>query len=58
MANAGLLVVRGMMWTTDTPMCETGTTLAAAREAGALAVELEAAALYAFAEAKQRVVIR
>jgi uridine phosphorylase len=39
-------------WTTDAPFRETATALAAARRAGAEIVEMEAAALYAFAHAR------
>ncbi|NBB85150.1 MAG: uridine phosphorylase [Bacteroidetes bacterium] len=50
-------VYRGAAWTTDAPFRETEAAIAAAREEGILAVEMEAAALYAFAKArKQRVV--
>jgi len=41
----------GPTWTTDAPYRETEAAIAAAREAGVLAVEMEAAALYAFARA-------
>lgn len=44
----------GRSWTTDAPYRETETAIAAAREEGVLAVEMEAAALYAFAEARDR----
>ena len=43
---------RGATWTTDAPYRETEPAIAAARLSGALAVEMEAAALYAFATAK------
>ena len=45
-------VRRGLAWTTDAPFRETERAIAAARAAGALAVEMEAAALYAFARAR------
>jgi uridine phosphorylase len=45
-------VHRGTAWTTDAPYRETEESIAAAREHGALAVEMEAAALYAFARAR------
>ncbi|MDE2006051.1 MAG: hypothetical protein KGI51_05735, partial [Rhodospirillales bacterium] len=48
---------RGTSWTTDAPFRETASAIAAARAAGALAVEMEAAALYAFAAARRRDVI-
>ena len=47
----------GAAWTTDAPFRETATAVAKAREAGLLAVEMEAAALYAFAAARQRPVL-
>ena len=45
-------VHRGTAWTTDAPYRETEAAIAAARHYGALAVEMEAAALYAFARAR------
>lgn len=44
-------VNRGAVWTTDAPFRETKTEIERHRSAGILAVEMEAAALYAFAEA-------
>ncbi|CAN5180303.1 hypothetical protein BH24ACT19_BH24ACT19_06010 [soil metagenome] len=44
-------VARGTAWTTDAPFRETATEVERHRSAGILAVEMEAAALYAFAEA-------
>lgn len=44
-------VVAGTVWTTDAPFRETATALTAARERGAVAVEMEAAGLYAYAAA-------
>jgi uridine phosphorylase len=55
--NANLPVLRGATWTTDAPFRETETALAIAREAGVLAVEMEAAALYAFGRARQHPVV-
>lgn len=49
--------LRGTIWTTDAPFRETRTLFTAAKTAGALAVEMEAAALYAFATACRRPVI-
>jgi uridine phosphorylase len=46
-----LHVVAGLTWTTDAPFRETAEAIDAARSKGALAVEMEAAALYAFAAA-------
>jgi uridine phosphorylase len=50
-------VERGASWTTDAPYRETGEAIVAARAEGILAVEMEAAALYAFAEARSKPVI-
>ena len=50
-------VARGASWTTDAPFRETATNLERHRSAGILAVEMEAAALYAFAEATKNPVI-
>jgi uridine phosphorylase len=50
-------VHRGVSWTTDAPFRETETAIAAARSAGAHAVEMEAAALYAYATACERDVV-
>ena len=47
----------GSSWTTDAPFRETPDAIAAARRAGVVAVEMEAAALYAFATARQRSVV-
>jgi uridine phosphorylase len=57
-AHIGSIAIkRGATWTTDAPYRETESSIAAARAHGALAVEMEAAALYAFATATQRPVI-
>jgi uridine phosphorylase len=56
-ASLPLAVHRGTAWTTDAPYRETEDAIAAAREHGALAVEMEAAALYAFARARRRAVL-
>jgi uridine phosphorylase len=53
----GLSVVAGPSWTTDAPFRETAEAIAAARAKGVLAVEMEAAALYAFAQAANRQVL-
>ena len=57
MGGAGVPVHRGLAWTTDAPYRETEAAIAAARAAGVLAVEMEAAALYAFAQAQARPVL-
>jgi len=50
-------VIRGTSWTTDAPLRETATAIEAARLAGIHAVEMEAAALYAYATARGRDVV-
>ncbi len=58
-ALAGLTVPvhRGTSWTTDAPYRETEEAIAAAAAQGAVAVEMETAALYAFARARGRSVL-
>jgi uridine phosphorylase len=51
LAQSGLHGVVGASWTTDAPFRETAQAIEAARTKGILAVEMEAAALYAFARA-------
>ncbi len=46
-------VLRGTTWTTDAPFRETAPAIATAVSQGALAVEMEAAALYAFAQVRR-----
>lgn len=48
----GLSIHRGATWTTDAPFRETERLIAARSAEGFLAVEMEAAALYAFAQAR------
>jgi uridine phosphorylase len=50
-------VERGATWTTDAPFRETPAAIAAMKARGLMAVEMEAAALYAFAAARDRPVI-
>jgi uridine phosphorylase len=50
-------VERGATWTTDAPFRETPGTIAAMKAKGLLAVEMEAAALYAFCEARRKPVL-
>jgi uridine phosphorylase len=57
MADTPLTVQRGATWTTDAPFRETEAAIEAARAHGALAVEMEAAALYAFAAARGKSVL-
>ena len=53
----GVDAVTGASWTTDAPFRETADAIAAARAKGILAVEMEAAALYAFARAAGKKVL-
>ena len=53
----GVNVITGSSWTTDAPFRETEEAIAAARSKGILAVEMEAAALYAFARATNKNVL-
>jgi uridine phosphorylase len=55
--DVALPVERGATWTTDAPFRETAETIAAMKAKGLLAVEMEAAALYAFASARDKPVI-
>jgi nucleoside phosphorylase len=57
LAAAGMPIQTGAAWTTDAPFRETADAIEAARAAGILAVEMEAAALYAFAAARERAVL-
>jgi uridine phosphorylase len=50
-------VIQGAVWTTDAPFRETEEAIAFARSENLLAVEMEAAALYAFAEARDKPVV-
>jgi uridine phosphorylase len=50
---AGLRAIIGPTWTTDAPFRETTEAIDAARARGILAVEMEAAALYAFATVRK-----
>ena len=50
-------VTHGTAWTTDAPFRETATEIEHHRLAGVLAVEMEASALYAFAEATENPVV-
>lgn len=50
--RTGLPIRCGATWTTDAPFRETAETVTARRREGVLAVEMEAAALYAFAKAR------
>jgi uridine phosphorylase len=50
-------IYRGASWTTDAPFRETAAAIAHCRARGVLAVEMEAAALYAFARARRQPVL-
>lgn len=50
-------VRRGATWTTDAPFRETEAAISSMRQRGLLAVEMEAAALYAFATARNKPVV-
>lgn len=50
-------VIEGASWTTDAPYRETESAILANRARGILAVEMEAAALYAFAAARNKMVV-
>jgi uridine phosphorylase len=56
-AGVGQPVERGAVWTTDAPFRETLEAVEAMRIRGLLAVEMEAAALYAFAAARRKPVL-
>jgi uridine phosphorylase len=55
--NKGLHATVGPTWTTDAPFRETDEAIEATKRRGILAVEMEAAALYAFAAANKRRVL-
>src|SRR6266851_2190469 len=55
--DIGLPVYRGAAWTTDAPFRETEAAIERARSRNILAVEMEAAALYAFARARKKPVL-
>jgi uridine phosphorylase len=50
--SVGLPIRRGLVWTTDAPYRETAEQIARHAGRGALAVEMQAASLFAFAEAR------
>jgi uridine phosphorylase len=53
----GLRAIVGASWTTDAPFRETAIAIESARASGVLAVEMEAAALYAFGSARGAAVL-
>ena len=56
-SNLSTPVCRGATWTTDAPFRETDHAIRQAKLFGILAVEMEAAGLYAFAQARSRPVV-
>lgn len=56
-AIADLGIGGGVAWTTDAPFRETPSRIASMRSLGAMVVEMEAAALYAFATARRKRII-
>ena len=52
-----LALTIGSSWTTDAPYRETETSIAYAKSQGVIAVEMESAALYAFAKARKKQVV-
>jgi purine-nucleoside phosphorylase len=56
-AATDLTTLRGAVWTTDAPFRETTEAIHAAADDNLLTVEMEAAALYAFARSRQKPVI-
>lgn len=57
LVEAGASILVGSTWTTDAPFRETQQAIRAAKRANVLAVEMEAAALYAFAAARGQAVL-
>jgi uridine phosphorylase len=57
MQDDRIAMIRGTTWTTDAPYRETATALSAAKDQGAVVVEMEAAALCAFAAARHKPVV-
>lgn len=55
--HSDLKIVRGKSWTTDAPYRETVEAIETAKQLGVVCVEMEAAALYAFAKARKKPVI-
>lgn len=55
--TSSIPITIGATWTTDAPFRETESAINHSRTLGILAVEMEASALYAFAQAKQKPVI-
>jgi uridine phosphorylase len=56
-SRASIRVRTGATWTTDAPFRETASAIRFYKEQGVVAVEMEAAALYAFSEARSKPVV-
>ncbi len=56
-SDSPVAVYCGPTWTTDAPFRETETAIAHCRDLGIMAVEMEAAALYALAEARHKAIV-
>ncbi len=56
-AGVSIPIYRGPTWTTDAPFRETEAAIEHSKALGIMGVEMEAAALYAFAEARQKSVV-
>ena len=56
-SRASIRVQTGTVWTTDAPFRETASAIRFYRDQGVAAVEMEAAALYAFSEARSKPVV-
>jgi uridine phosphorylase len=56
-APLGLPILRGASWTTDAPFRETAGAIEKCRARAIMAVEMEAAGLYAFAQSRRRAVL-
>jgi len=57
LARTPVPIHRGATWTTDAPFRETAAAIVNCRQLGLAGVEMEAAALYAFAEARQSALV-
>ena len=57
LSESNLFVSKGKSWTTDAPYRETQSAIDHAKSLGIIAVEMEAAALYAYAKAKNKSVV-
>jgi len=57
LAASGQRIARGACWTTDAPFRETASAIQSCRARNILAVEMEAAGLYAFARARRKPVL-